>query len=66
MRYGKNVKPCEEFYVMDLYDTNIVERFLQPLVARKITLAEGIQANMERWNEVIENQNNAMNVLKAK
>lgn len=66
MRYGKNVKPCKEFYVMDIYDTNIVERFLQPLAAGKITPAEGIQANMERWNEVIENQNNAMNVLKAK
>lgn len=65
MRYGKNVKPCKEFYVLDLYDTNIVERFLQPLAAGKITPAEGIQANMERWNEVIENQNYAMDALKA-
>ena len=65
MRYGKNVKPCKEFYVMDLYDTNIVERFLQPLAEGKITPPEGIEANMEKWREIIEGQNTALDVLRA-
>lgn len=65
MKYGKNVKPCEELYVKNLYDADIVSNFLQPLAAGKITPAEGIKANMEKWKEIIEDQNKSLDALLA-
>ena len=67
MRYGKNVKPCAELYVQNRYryDADIVKGFLQPLAEGKITPAEGIEANMEKWREIIEDQNTALDVLRA-
>ena len=59
MRYGKNIKPRLELFVEGLYEKSIYSDFLYPLYSGKTTPAEGIQANMEKWNELINQQNDA-------
>ncbi|MBO4747654.1 MAG: extracellular solute-binding protein, partial [Clostridiales bacterium] len=57
MKRGRNIKPRLELYVQGLFDNSIMNHFLYPLYAGETTPEEGIKANLEKWNGIIQKQN---------
>ncbi|MBR5348071.1 MAG: hypothetical protein IK125_02435 [Lachnospiraceae bacterium] len=64
MKRGRNIKSRLELYVHGLYYESIMNDFLHPLFAGDTTPADGIKANMENWEKIIADQNNAIKKLK--